>query len=170
MKDRIRHFIPDKKDLAPMGLAFGGNLLAKIPEYFIQGVGTAFLYDKLKENPDLVPIGIAAYGIYTAVSMIVGANTLRKRGFNTAIKNSIFFRGLNSFFPYHENINSYLAETMGAISDILGLNINPVSMSSNALALMTDDPLIIISHRLIAASISGAVGLSINLKLLKSTI
>ncbi len=170
MKDKIRHFIPDKKDFVPMGLAFGVSLLAKIPEYFAQGVGTAILYEKLKESPDLVPLGIAAYGIYTAVSMIVGANTLRKRGFNAAVKNTIFFRGLNALFPEHKYVNSYFAETMGAVSDFLGLNINPVSMSSNAITLITGDPLIAISHRFIAATVSGSVGLSINLKLLKNPI
>lgn len=159
MKDKIRHFIPDKKDLVPMGLAFGVSLLANIPEYFAQGVGTAILYEKLKESPDLVSLGIAAYGIYTGVSMIIGANTLRKRGFNAAIKKYLFFRGLNFLFPEHENINSYLAETMGTVSDILGININPVSMSSNAITLIIGDPLVAISQRFIAVPISGFVGL-----------
>lgn len=153
-----------------MGLAFGVSLLAKTPEYFMQGVGTAFLYEYLKNNLDLVPLGITAYGIYTAVSMIIGANTLQKKGFNASVKNTVIFRGLNSNFPEHKQVNSYISETIGVIIGVLGLNIiNPVSVSSNTIALITGDPLIAISQRFIAASISGTTRLTINLKLLKSS-
>ncbi len=164
VEDRVKQEIPTKEELLPMVIALGVSALGKLPQYALQGAITVVTYELIKQYPQLIPIGITAYALFELLALSVGAETLRKWGFNSGIKSTSFFKGINMISPKHRRLNAYTAESLNVVSNIIG--INPVGMLANLSAIIVGDPVVVLAHRITASSISGPINLVIDAGLL----
>lgn len=164
MKERIKKAFPNRKDIIPVGIAVIAALAAKIPEYAIQGVVTVSIYELFKSNPELIPLGISTYALFTAIDFFLGYQNLIRIGAHAGLKSSGLMIAMNMVSPNHRRLNAFLAQSGSTILNIAGAT-NPVAIAANISALNSQDPTVFLAHRS-SVSVSRAVGLAANTGLL----
>lgn len=147
MRERIKMAAPSKKELLPFLGSFGVALLSKIPLTAANTAGTLIVGEKLKDNPDLIALGIVAYALFNAASAYLDYLVLKRDRVSGSAKANTLYRGLTFVFPHSHKFNSVMAEIGTAAMNAIGINPDPTAPVSSIVSIMTGDPTIVIGQR-----------------------
>ncbi|MFH0773045.1 MAG: hypothetical protein V1922_01925 [bacterium] len=138
LKIRLRSTLPEKDMVWPMLKTIGKSQIAKIPGFALEAIATPLLYEELKENPNIVPIGLLGLAIFSLGSMIVAARSLQVGKYNTSVTSTSVNAIINFFAPNHKQANAYIAEIA---NELIGITVgrNPVAWWSNTESYLNND-------------------------------
>ncbi len=166
LKDRLHAVIPKKEEMIPFLSSFAIALLAKVPLTAYNTAGTLIILEQLKDHPDLVPLGLTAYGIFTILSAALDYKVMKKRRASASAKANTLYRGFTFLLPGRHGLNTALAEISTAAMTVVGINPDPTAAASTFLSLTTGNWNIWLSQRLSDSAMSLVTQVPANLAFL----
>lgn len=119
--------------------------------------------EAVKVEPNLVPLGLAAFGLMVAASMVVRPRVLNKRGIDTGIVSSLLYNLLD-FVSQRRRANAILANGADFFLGIVGTS--PAAMWATYMALVSGQYELKVAERITAALLMP-LHLAFNLLLLR---
>ncbi len=148
LRERLIATVPSKEQMKPFLGSFGLALLGKVPATLVNTGGMLFFADKMKDNPDLIPIGLMVYGALSLGSTILDYAVLRRDQVAASAKANTIYRALTFAFPQSHEFNSATAQVGTVIMDLVGISPDPTALYSTLMSLVTGDPIIMLAQRL----------------------
>lgn len=145
--ERIKTAWPKRKEWVPFLGSFGVALLGKVPLAAANTAGIVFLSEKMKENSDLVPLGIAAFALFSVASAGLDYLVLRRDRVAGSAKANTLYRGLTFLFPHHHEFNAAAAEIGTVLMTTVGISPDPTAPVSTVMSVITGDPTIVVAQR-----------------------
>ncbi|MBI4225878.1 hypothetical protein HY612_02085 [Candidatus Roizmanbacteria bacterium] len=165
MRERIKVAIPKRGEWTPFLGSFGVALLGKLPLSAANSAGTVLISEKMKENPELVPLGIAAYALFSLASAGLDYYVLRRDKVGGSAKANTLYRGLTFAFPQRHEFNAIAAEIGTVLMNVVGINPDPTAPISSIVSILTGDPTIALAQRVSDITISLVAQLPYNIYL-----
>lgn len=154
MRERIKAAWPKREEWAPFLGSFGIALLGKVPLAAANTAGIVLLSEKMKEYPDLIPLGIAAYALFSLASAGLDYLVLSRDRVGGSAKANTLYRGLTFALPHQHEFNVIVAELGTVVMNAIGINPDLTAPTSSIVSYLTGDPTIVVAQRVSDMTIS----------------
>ena len=154
MFDRLRRALPDRQNRVPFVASYAVALLNKVPQMAINTAGTVFIVERIKENPDLIPLGIAAYAILNGAACAFDGFILNRDGVSGSAKANTVNLGLSVVLPNRRSLNAVLSEAAVYAMNIIGVSPDLSAPATSVMSFLTGDPTYVVAQRLSALAYS----------------
>ncbi|MBI3620462.1 hypothetical protein HY214_04975 [Candidatus Roizmanbacteria bacterium] len=154
IRERIKSTLLKKDERAPFIGSFAVALLSKAPLAAVNTAGIVFLSEKMRENSDLVPLGITAFALFSLASAGLDYLVLKRDRVAGSAKANTLYRGLTFLFPNRHEFNAAVAEIGATLMTVVGINPDPTAPASTIMSIITGDPTIAVAQRISDMAIS----------------
>lgn len=154
MFDRLRRALPDRQNRVPFIASYAVALLNKVPQMAINTAGTVFISEIIRNNSDLIPLGIAAYAILNGAACAFDGFILNRDGVSGSAKANTVNLALSVVLPGRRSFNAALSEIGVYMMNVLGISPDLSAPATSAMSLLTGDPTYVVAQRLSALGYS----------------